>query len=117
MEALRDATWVRLDQLRVADLPEYGAVPGCYVIREIDSGEIVYIGSTDTLRRRLFGNHLGGVGGDTTQRIHAVLFQDDTVARVEVTWVVSESWRMLEAELKRQFGLLGGTRLPRWVRR
>lgn len=117
MDALRDAVWIRLDRLCVADLPNYGAIGGCYVIREVDSREVVYIGSTDTLRRRLFGNYLGGVGGDTTQRVHATLFEADTVARVEVTWIVSESWKALEVDLKHQFGLLGGMRLPRWVRR
>lgn len=114
---MRDATWIRLDRLCLADLPDYGDVPASYVFREAASGEVIYIGSTDTLRRRLFGNHLGGVGGATTKRIHAALFEPEVLAGVEVAWVVSEDWKGLEIELKRQFARLGAERLPRWVRR
>jgi hypothetical protein len=117
MDALRDAAWIRLDRLCLADLPSYGAVGGSYVIREIESGEVVYIGSTGRLRRRLFGNHLGGVGGDTTQRIHEEEFAGDAVARLEMTWVVTDEWKALEKELKRQFAPLAPNSLPRWVRR
>lgn len=117
MDALRKATWIPLDRLCLADLPKYGDVGACYVFREAMSGEVVYIGSTDTLRRRLFGNHLGGVGGATTRRIHAALFEPEVLAGVEVAWIVSEDWKGLEIELKRQFALVGARRLPRWVRR
>lgn len=117
MDALSDATWIRLDRLCLADLPKYGGVAACYVFREAASGEVIYIGSTDTLRRRLFGNYLGGVGGATTQRIHAALFEPEVLARVEVSWITADDFKALEIELKRQFALLGAERLPRWVRR
>lgn len=51
------------------------------------------------------------------KRIHAASFEAGTVEHVEVTSLVTESWKTLEIELKRQFGLLGGPPLPRWVRR
>lgn len=117
MDSLRDAVWIRLDRLSLADLPNYGDAPGVYVFRVASTGEVVYIGSTDRLRRRLFANHLGGVGGSTTQRVHASLFEPEVLAGIEVTWLVSQEWKALEIELKRQFGLLGSARLPRWVRR
>ncbi len=117
MEALRDATWIRLDRLCAADLPQYGDVRGCYVFRKAASGEIIYIGATDKLGRRLFGNYIGGVGGPTTKRIHAALFEPEVLAGVEVAWVVSEHWKALETELKRQFAMLAARPLPRWVRR
>jgi hypothetical protein len=117
MDALTDVRWVRIDRLSVADLPRYGAVAGCYVMREVASGEVIYIGSTSSLRRRLFANHIGGVGGPTAKRVHASLFDGDYIAGVEVTWLVASDYLSLEMELKRQFGLLGGERLPRWTRR
>jgi hypothetical protein len=86
-------------------------------MRRVATGEVIYLGSTDTLRRRLFGNHLGGVGGATTQRIHAELFAPDVLASVEVAWVVTDNWKGLEIEMKRQFAALGGAALPVWVRR
>ena len=117
MDALSAAIWIPLDRLCLADLPEHGEVPGCYVFRQAASGEVIYIGSTDTLRRRLFANHLGGVGGATTKRVHAALFAPGVLAGVEVTWLVTQEYKALEIELKRQFGLLGAERLPRWVQR
>lgn len=107
-----------LDRLCLADLPRYGEFSAAYVFRHIASGEIYYIGSTDRLRRRLFGNHLGGVGGKTTQRVHGELCTSpEVVAGMEVAWIESDDWIRLEKDLKRQFAMLGGERLPRWVRR
>jgi predicted GIY-YIG superfamily endonuclease len=117
MKALADARWIRLDRMSLSDLPNYGDVPGVYVMRRAATGEVIYIGSTDTLRRRLFANHLGGVGGSTTQRIHAELFAPEVLAGIEVAWVVSKDWKGLEIEMKRQFAALGGAALPAWVRR
>jgi excinuclease UvrABC nuclease subunit len=118
VQALRAAKWIALDRLCLADLPDWGGdISGCYVFRRAASGEVVYIGSTDTLRRRLFGNYLGGVGGSTTKRIHAALFEPEVLAGIEVAWIVSEDWQALETELKRQFAMRGGPRLPIWVKR
>ena len=117
MDAVREATWIRLDRLCLADLPHYGEVPGSHVFREATSGEIICIGSTAKLGRRLFGNYIGGIGGATTKRIHVALFEPEVLAGVEVAWVVSEHWKALEIELKRQFAKLGVRPLPRWVRR
>ena len=46
-------TWHPLTDLRLADLPQYGAIPAVYVMRRSRTGEIVYIGSTDNLRRSI----------------------------------------------------------------
>ena len=106
-----------MERLCLADLPSYGEFPAAYVFRHAASGEVYYIGSTDQLRRRIFGNHLGGVGGETTKRIHGQLFMPEVLAGMEVAWIESQDWKGLEKELKRQFEALGGDRLPRWVRR
>jgi hypothetical protein len=117
VQTLVDAHWIPLARLSLADLPNYGDASGVYVMREIASAELLYIGSTDTLRRRLFVNHLGGYGGPTTQRIHAELFAPGVLEGVEVTWIATDDWKSLEIEMKRQFAALGGPSLPRWVRR
>ena len=117
MDELRNATWIRLDRLCLADLPKYGDVPACYLFREVASGEVIYIGSTEKLGRRLFGNYIGGVGGATTKRIHAALFEPKVLAGVEVAWIEGDDFKALEIELKRQFAELGARPLPRWVRR
>jgi hypothetical protein len=117
MDALPTTKWIRLDRLCLADLPHYGDVPGCYMFREATSGEIIYIGSTSKLGRRLFGNYIGGIGGATTKRVHAALFEPEVLTGVEVTWFASDHWKTLEIELKHEYALLGARPLPRWVRR
>lgn len=55
--------WLSLAHLSISQLPDRGSCPGAYVFRDTQSKEIIYIGSTRSLRRRLLANHLGGVGG------------------------------------------------------
>ena len=109
-------TWHPLTDLRLADLPQYGAIPAVYVMRRSRTGEIVYIGSTDNLRRRIFGNHLGGVGGETTKRINALLFNDGEVVGIELAWLETQPYENEETELKERYRSVHG-RLPVWTLR
>jgi hypothetical protein len=38
MQVLIEAKWIPLDRLSLADLPEYGDVPGCCVLRRAAIG-------------------------------------------------------------------------------
>lgn len=104
------AIWIPFAELSVSDLPHAGNVSGAYAFRNIADKQVQYVGGTNNLRRRLFGNYLGGIGGSTTQRIHDYLFNDGNIMLVEVGWWTSEEYTEKEAELK------GGT-LPPWNRR
>jgi hypothetical protein len=76
--------WFPLFRLDVGDLVHNRNISGVYGIRSAATSEILYIGSSNNLRRRIFGNYVGGVGGETTQRIHEMLFSEGQVAKVEI---------------------------------
>jgi hypothetical protein len=79
--------WLPLRNLGVAHLPQYGECPAVYALRDATSGQILKFGSTGRLRRRIFGNYLGGVGGGTTKRIYGQLFVNKMIDRVELAWI------------------------------
>ena len=70
--------WLCLRDLGVGDLPHCGDCPAVYAFRDSRTREILKFGETDTLRRRIFVNFIGGFGGGrpeaTTQRVHRELF-------------------------------------------
>lgn len=106
--------WRSFEHLAIADLPRYGEIRAVYAMRS-KSGELLYIGSTDNLRRRLFGNFIGGVGGATTKRVNSLLFSGGTVADIEVAWLETADYREREGELKKIHRKVHGS-LPRWTR-
>ncbi len=90
--------WLPLHRLAVVDLPQCGDRRAVYALREATTGQILKFGSTGRLRRRIFGNHLGGVGGKTTLRIHGELFTRKSIDHVELAWL--ETKDKAEAEGK-----------------
>jgi hypothetical protein len=108
--------WHPLIDLALTKLPHHGAIPAVYAMRRSRTGEIVYIGSTDNLRRRIFGNYLGGVGGGTTKRINALLFNHGEVVGIELAWLETQLYEDKETELKERYRSTHG-RLPVWALR
>ncbi len=53
-----------LDNLAIKDVPEQGKYGFVYIFRRHNTKEVLYIGGTTDLRRRLFGNYIGGVGAE-----------------------------------------------------
>lgn len=105
--------WVPVTELCVGKLLRYGDVQCVYVMRSTSTSEILYIGSTSNLRRRIFGNYLGGVGGATTKRLHEMLFLEMKVTEVELAYEETVAFRERETELKEAYRQRQG-RLPRW---
>ena len=105
--------WIRLLSLGVGDLPRHGNISSVYALRSVATGEILYMGSSNNLRRRVFGNYIGGVGGETTQRVHELLFLEGQIASVEVAWIEIDGYKEKEAELKEEYRRKYG-RLPKW---
>jgi excinuclease UvrABC nuclease subunit len=105
--------WFPLAHLNTGDLVQHRTISGVYAMRLAATGEILYIGSSNNLRRRIFGNYLGGVGGETTQRIHELLFAEGQITRVELAWIEVDEYRDKEAELKEEYRKKHG-HLPRW---
>lgn len=111
-----DATWIQMNMLSVDHMPEFGNFTAAYVLRHIETKEILYVGSTKSVLRRLLANYLGGVGGATTQRIHGYLFGDGYIQKVEVAWFQSQEYQRLEEELKKHYRGETGRKLPPWNR-
>jgi len=105
--------WFPLFRLSVGDLAHNRDISGVYAMRSAATGEVLYIGSSNSLRRRIFGNYIGGVGGETTQRIHEMLFSEGQVAKVEVAWIEVDVYKNKETELKEEYRRKHG-RLPKW---
>lgn len=92
-------------------------VPGAYVFRDSTAQDVLCIGSTSRLRRRLFGNYVGGVGGATTQRIPALLLEEGRIWTVDVALHPDDDYRRREECLKGDHGRDHGGDLPPWNRR
>ncbi len=105
--------WHPLDNLAVKDVPEQGEYGFVYVFRRHNTKEMLYIGGTTDLCRRLFGNYIGGVGGGTTQRIHALLFEEGAVADTEVAWKEVPDHASEEGHLRQAYFEQEG-QLPAW---
>jgi len=64
----------------------------------------------------MFRNYVGGVGGGTTQRIHAYLFDNELFRNIEVSWLGSTDRKFEEHELleayRQKFKIL-----PKWNKR
>ncbi len=105
--------WIPLTALCVGKLPKHGDIPCVYIMRSIPTGELLYIGSTGNLRRRIFGNYIGGVGGATTKRLHSLLFLERKVEEVEFAYEETPAYREKETELREAYRQQQG-HLPMW---
>ena len=106
--------WRPLDSVAVKDVPEQGKF--VYIFRKHSTKELLYVGGTTNLRQRLFRNYIGGVGGGTTQRIHAVLFKEGAIKDTEVAWLETPYYYTEEERLKDIYKKEYG-KLPPWNKR
>ena len=56
---------------------------------------------------------MGGVGRETTQRVHELLFSEGQIAKAEVAWIETDGYAEKEAELKEEYRKKYG-RLLKW---
>ena len=103
--------WHRLDSVAIKDVPEQGEF--VYIFRRHSTKEVLYIGGTTDLRQRLFRNYIGGVGGGTTQRIHALLFKEGAIGDTDVAWKEVPDCASEERHLRQGYFEQEG-QLPTW---
>ncbi len=113
MNLLECERWYPLNDLAVKDVPGQGQHGFVYILRRRSTKEVLYIGGTMDLRRRLFGNYIGGVGGGTTQRIHHLLFKERTITDTEVAWKEAPDHDSEEKQLRQAYFAKEG-KLPLW---
>lgn len=116
--------WLPLRGLRIGDLPQCGGCSAVYAFRDCRNSDILKFGETDTLRRRIFGNFIGGVGGSkdqsTTQFIHRQLFSNGMIEHVEIAWIETEDKAMaksMEDQFRRSYKKTHNGNRPLWDRR
>ena len=101
--------WCPLNRLAISNIsetPPYEQKGTCAIRlkntlkRKVGYSDILYIGSSKNLVRRFFKEYLGGSGGQTTQRIHKLLFEENFLEKTEISWVITENFKKLETDLK-----------------
>jgi hypothetical protein len=75
--------------------------------------DILYIGKTKKLIKRVFGGYLAGFGGKTTQRINSMLLNDGYLEKVAISWMLSENPKLTQKELLENFNKEHGE-YPSW---
>ncbi len=108
--------WLPLRRLAIGDLLSCGDFPAVYGLRDATTKDILKYGSTKQLRQRIFANYLGGIGGETTKRIHYELFSKNMIDRVEVSWLETkdaEEAKEKETSFRNAYKKTKGQR-PEW---
>ena len=67
------------------------------------ASNILYIGKTKKLTKRVFGGYLSGYGGKTTRKINSMLLNDGYLERVAISWMMSENPKLTQKELIENF--------------
>ena len=78
-EQLLSAAPLYFRDLTPSDIPK--GIPGVYAIFDEDHGEVLYVGRTKDLRRRLYTNHLHGP--KTNARLKKYLVEDDLQTTID----------------------------------
>lgn len=117
------SNWIPLRKLCVGDLPECGGCCAVYAFRDQRNDEILEFGETDTLRRRILGNFLGGVGGSraqsTTQFVHRELFTNGWIDHVQIAWIQMKdkaTAKQMESTFRQAYKATHGGQRPIWDR-
>jgi len=67
------------------------------------TSDILYIGKSKKLTRRIFGGYLAGYGGKTTRKISSKLLDDGYIEKVSVSWMLTDDPKATQQELLGSF--------------
>jgi hypothetical protein len=67
------------------------------------ASDILYIGKSKKLAKRIFGGYLAGYGGKTTRKISSKLFDDGYIEKVAVSWMLTDDPKAAQQELLDSF--------------
>ncbi len=67
------------------------------------ASDILYIGKTKKLAKRIFGGYIAGYGGKTTRKIHSMLFNDGFIDKVAISWIPNDNPKAGQKELLEKF--------------
>ena len=67
------------------------------------ASDILYIGKTKKLTKRVFGGYLAGYGGKTTRKINSLLLNDGYLEKVAISWMQSDNPKLAQQKLLESF--------------
>jgi hypothetical protein len=77
------------------------------------TSDILYIGKSKKLAKKVFGGYLGGYGGKTSRKISSKLLDEGYIEKVEVSWMLSDNPKAAQQELLDGFKKEHGA-FPAW---
>jgi hypothetical protein len=77
------------------------------------ASDILFIGKTKKPAKRIFAGYFAGYGGKTTKRINAKLVKDGYMEKIEVSWMISDDAKAIQAQLLEDFKKEHG-QYPEW---
>jgi hypothetical protein len=92
--------WYPLNDLSPANIP-YGK-SGVFVIVDktlTEPSDIIYIGRSKALTKKIIGGVLGGCGGKVAQKIHKQLFQNGLISNMQISWILVDKPKAKQQEL------------------
>src|SRR5208283_1009238 len=75
--------------------------------------DILYIGRTKKLAKKILGGYLAGYGGKNTKKINQMLFDEGYIEKTAISWVLTDKPRIMQEELLVKFKADHGE-LPIW---
>jgi hypothetical protein len=70
---------------------------------EKSASDILYIGRSKRLTRRIFGGYLSGYGGKATRKISCKLFEDGCLEKVAISWLLTDDPKTAQKDLLATF--------------
>jgi hypothetical protein len=67
------------------------------------TSDILYIGKTKKLNKRIFGGYIAGYGGKATRKINSKLLDDGYIDKVVISWMLSDKPKAAQQELLENF--------------
>lgn len=61
--------------------------------------DILYIGRSKRLARRIFGGYIAGYGGKNTKKINAALLGDGYIEKTAISWISCDKPKIMQREL------------------
>jgi hypothetical protein len=77
------------------------------------TSDILYIGKSKNLVRKVFGGYFAGYGGKTTQKIHTKLIEEGFMEKACISWMQSDNPNVSQKELLEKFKKEHG-QYPAW---
>jgi hypothetical protein len=99
-------TFVPLDGLPFSSLPYNKGSVLVLVDRTLTgkpASDILYIGKSKKLTKKIFGGYLAGYGGKTTKKISDLLLNGRYIEKVDISWMLAADPKAIQQKLLSSF--------------